>query len=137
MSDTYRSKVDGWLAAVLVTAAAASVVIVAVAGAFESPLFALLVSPILLLSVGLPVWTLLATRYTFTAEDLDVRCGPFSWRVPLREIRAVSATRNPLSSPALSLDRLRIDYGHRSIMVSPQDKEAFLKELRMRVPALA
>jgi hypothetical protein len=37
----------------------------------------------------------------------------------------------------LSLDRLRIDFGRmRSIMISPEDKEAFMKELRRRVAAV-
>jgi hypothetical protein len=51
----------------------------------------------------------------------------------MRDIRTVTPTRNPLSSPALSLDRLRIDYGRgRRIMVSPRDPGAFLRELRRR-----
>lgn len=55
-------------------------------------------------------------------------------RVPLREIRLVRSTRNPLSSPALSLDRLRIEYGRRAIMISPDDKARFLEELQKRMP---
>jgi hypothetical protein len=135
---TFRSKVDGWLAAALIASAAASVLAVVIVGAVESPLLALTLSPLLLFSVGLPIWLLAATSYTFDRVDLDVRCGPFAWRVPLREIRAVTATRNPLSSPALSLDRLRIDYGRMSsIMVSPHDKDGFMQELRKRMPSSA
>jgi membrane protein YdbS with pleckstrin-like domain len=134
---TFRSRVDRWLAAVLLISAAASAMAVVIVGVVESPFVALAISPVLLLSVALPLWLLLATNYTFNAADLDVRCGPFAWRVPLHEIRAVTATRNPLSSPALSLDRLRIDFGQmRSIMISPEDKEGFMKELRKRVPAV-
>jgi hypothetical protein len=134
---TFRSKVDSWLGAVIMTSAVASALAVVTVGVVGSPFLGLAISPLLLLSVVLPVWLLLATNYTFNAADLDVRCGPFSWRVPLREIRAVTATRNPLSSPVLSLDRLRIDFGHmRSIMISPEDKEGFMRELRKRVPAV-
>jgi hypothetical protein len=133
---TFRSKVDWWLAAVLLLSALASVVAVAFVAIVESPRLALAVSPLLLLSVGLPVWLLCATEYRIGASDLHVRCGPFSWRIPLRDIRSVTPTRNPLSSPALSLDRLRIDYGPKcSMMISPKDKEAFVTELRKRVPA--
>ena len=53
-------------------------------------------------------------------------------------IREVRPTTNPLSAPALSLDRLRIDYEEggrvRSLLVSPKDKEGFLQELRDAVP---
>jgi hypothetical protein len=45
----------------------------------------------------------------------------------------VVPTRNPLSSPALSLDRLRIEYGQgRAIMISPADKGPFLRALEER-----
>jgi hypothetical protein len=39
-------------------------------------------------------------------------------------VRAIGPTRNALSSPALSLDRLRIEYSHSlAVMVSPDDEE--------------
>ncbi len=134
-SITFRSKVDWWLAAILLVCALASMVVVAVVSVNESPLQALAISPMLLLTVGLPVWLLCSTEYHIGSAELHVRSGPFSWRVPLSEIRNVTPTRNPLSSPALSLDRLRIEYGQtRSIMISPTDKEAFVAELRKRAP---
>jgi hypothetical protein len=77
---------------------------------------------------------MLSTRYTLTESELRIVSGPFRWRIPLQEIRSVTPTRNPLSSPALSLDRLRIEYGNGNwIMVSPRDKERFLKELQTRL----
>jgi hypothetical protein len=41
------------------------------------------------------------------------------------------------SSPALSLDRLRIDYGTRSILVSPQDRNRFIAALRSVNPSIS
>lgn len=70
------------------------------------------------------------TSYTIDRRVLTVRSGPFRWKVPLDEIESVEATRSPLSSPALSLDRLRVRYGkRRSILVSPADKERFLQAI--------
>ena len=133
----FRSKVDWWLAVVLVTCAAASVVGVVAVAVAESAFLALGLVPLLLISAGLPLWLLRCTDYTFDEVNLHVRCGPFSWRVPLQEIRTVTPTHDPLSSPALSLDRLRIEFGRmESIMVSPKDKGGFLAELRKRVPAV-
>lgn len=127
---TFRSKVDWWLALALLISAAASIAAVVMVAVLESPWASLAISPILLLSVGLPLWLLAATHYTIDGTVLHVRSGPFAWRVALRDIRAVTPTRNPLSSPALSLDRLRIDYGaRRSIMVSPEDKQGFVAAL--------
>lgn len=55
----------------------------------------------------------------------------------LEDIERVSRTSNPLSSPALSLKRLRIEYGGgRSEMMSPDDEEAFLRELEIRRPGV-
>jgi Bacterial PH domain len=66
-------------------------------------------------------------------SHLFVRCGPFRWNIPLANIVRVQPTRNPLSSPAMSLDRLQVDYqeqgARKSLMISPQDQSGFLREL--------
>jgi hypothetical protein len=129
---TFRSKVDGWLAAVIAGGAMVSVAAVVTVAIVESLLIALALAPLILLGAALPLWVLGSTSYTFEASHLYVRSGPFRWKVALREIRRVAPTRSPWSSPALSLDRLRIEYGGRWIMVSPQDKDGFLAELERR-----
>lgn len=133
----YRSKTDTWLVAVIVAAVAVAAVATA---------FALVVAPaggrwIAVLAFGaataLPLWILMATDYTLDAEQLAVRSGPFSWRISLAEIHRITPTSNPLSSPALSLDRLRIEYGTgRTLMISPRDKARFLGDLERRRGAL-
>ncbi len=126
----YKSKIDGWLAAILVASMAvalvASVSVVLAAGS-RAWWVVLLTGG---LGVGLPIWLLLGTDYVLEPAQLLVRSGPFRWRVPVAEITAITPTSNPLSSPALSLDRLRIEYGCGSaIMISPRDKERFLRDL--------
>jgi membrane protein YdbS with pleckstrin-like domain len=137
-SGFYVSKVDTWLAAVMVVAALAAIaasgllLVVPVPGAW------IVVVTLLALTVGLPLWIFSTTRYLFEGSALLIRSGPFRWSVPIGEIKAVSATRNPLSSPALSLDRILIEYGQaKSIMVSPQDQQGFLAELKARRQASA
>ncbi len=138
METVYRSKIDKWLLVVLVLAMGVIgfVTLGFYAGAFYAgastyswwygALFAVL-------AIGLPAWVLLATHYTFERRELLVRSGPFRWRIPVAEITNIKPTSNPLSSPALSLDRLRIEYGRgRWIMVSPHDKEGFLREVEAR-----
>jgi hypothetical protein len=71
-------------------------------------------------------------RYGIDEKDIVVRHGLVSQRIPLRDITEVAPTRNPLSSPALSLDRLHIKFGEgffRAAMISPAEREAFLAEL--------
>jgi hypothetical protein len=133
---SFPSEVDHWLGALLVASATVSVAGVVIVGIEAGPTLAAFLSPVMLLGAALPVWMLCATGYTVDASILHIRCGPFSWRVPLHEIRSITPTRNPASSPALSLDRLRIEVaGGGSILVSPQDKDGFLEEVRKRVPA--
>lgn len=61
---------------------------------------------------------------------LYIRSGPFRWTISISEIISITPTRNPLSGPELSLDRLRIDYdpGTR-VMVSPPDRSEFLRQV--------
>ena len=82
-------------------------------------------------NVALPLWLLLDTNYTVTADTLQIRSGPFRWRIALSDVREVSPSRSWVSSPALSLDRVRIRYGvGRSILVSPREKQRFIDSLR-------
>jgi len=82
------------------------------------------------IGTGLPLWLLLSTRYTLGYGQLVVLSGPFKWRIPVADITSITPTSNPLSSPALSLDRLRIDYGKgKSLMISPRDKEQFVRDM--------
>lgn len=129
----FRSKVDGWLAVVLILSAIVSLGAAGYLLLLDEPGGLAVAAVLVLLGGALPLWLMNSTHYTLTDSELRVVSGPFRWRVPLREIRAVTATRNPLSSPALSLDRLRIEHGHAKwLMISPHDKEGFLRELQVR-----
>jgi Bacterial PH domain len=129
---TYRSRVDGKIALV----AGLAVVVLVVAGATlpdrtHAPAPAMHVVALFCLAVC--VWTLLGTYYVIDATSLIVRSGPFHWIVPLREIRSVRPTRDVRSGPALSFDRLRIEYGDgRVLLISPREKAEFLADLARR-----
>jgi len=80
-------------------------------------------------------------HYEITTTTLAIRSGILlHYKIPLSSIELVVPTRSPLSSPAWSLDRLKIDYVKNSkkrvIMISPQDKKTFLLELVERTPSL-
>ena len=138
MPTIYRSKVDIWLFVVLAFAALAALYSAAqtmAAGTTGSIPVAVLVA---LVGVGLPLWLLFSTRYTLEATYLLAQSGPFKWVVPLADIKSITSSNNPLSSPALSLDRLRIDYGKgRMLLISPRDKEQFLQDIEVARRAVA
>ena len=129
MATVYRSKIDTWLLVVLLFGAFAALagavtVLVVVPPAMAWLLCILLV----VVGAGLPLWLLASTYYRVDGDTLFISSGPIRVRVPLRDITSVTPTNNPLSSPALSLDRLRIDYGHgKAVMVSPCDKQGFIR----------
>lgn len=129
----FVSKVDGWLAALMLVAGSMSLMAIALVmqrGAAYGVTAALLIG---IPAIALPVWVFLQTDYQLTDEELLVRSGPLRWRVPLRDIQTIKPSRSWLSSPALSLDRLRIDCGRgRSLLVSPQEKERFLSAIKIR-----
>jgi len=82
-------------------------------------------------------WIWFGTGYEISDDELKIRCGPFRQRIPLQEIKEIKKTRSPLSSPACSLDRMEIKYGKsKRLMISPADKEGFIKMLTGRVPQI-
>ena len=130
-----RSKVDWWLALALTAPPIGAVAVFAAALTSGEPLAWLwgVGSPafVALLYLGL----LLPVRYGMDDVHLHVQSGQLRQRIPLTEIVEVSPTRNPLSSPALSLDRLQVKFGarmFRSVMISPVDRDGFLEELARR-----
>ncbi|MDT8434491.1 MAG: PH domain-containing protein [Anaerosomatales bacterium] len=73
-------------------------------------------------------------RFGIARDELIVRFGIVRLRIPLDTIQEVVLTHNPLSAPALSLDRLAVRTGMSPLsetMISPADREAFLSTLAM------
>ncbi|GDY34438.1 PH domain-containing protein [Acidovorax sp. NB1] len=133
----FVSKVDAWISGIAVAAGftclsiAAPMVLFSTSSAERAVL-----AGVVLVTLVLPIWLLLDTNYTVTGEELRIRSGPFRWSIALSEVRAVSPSRSWLSSPALSLDRILVQYGvARSVLVSPREKQRFVDCLRERCPA--
>jgi hypothetical protein len=138
-SDTFASKRDAWLVALIWIAAAG-----ALAGGLgqlssNAPLAVrVLVLLVLLCGTVLTLWILYGTIYVIRDEHLLVRCGPFRKIVPLLEVDSVHPSRDMASSPALSLDRLAICWsqGRHRVLISPDAKQDFLRALARRAPHL-
>lgn len=135
----YPSKRDRWL--VLLLWGGAILLAVAAAEIAGSPLHLMAKVGFMALTLGgvaLCLWPLYSTFYTLTDTHLVARCGPFRALVPLEAIQAVTPSRNPLASPACSLDRFHVRYrGSRlGLLISPEDKSAFLQSLARVSPGL-
>ena len=130
MATVYKSKIDWWLGAILVVAMIASALAGLKALSADTPNS--IGTAFLIGGVGLilPLVSLLSTRYVIEGQQLVVRSGLFKWRIPINEISDITPTSDPIASPALSLDRLRITYAKtKTVLVSPRDKDAFLAQI--------
>jgi hypothetical protein len=115
----YKSKVDWWL-------------VVPILAVFGFPVVDGVLSKEYMLSVVFITllaffWILAVTlKYKIDGEMLSI------WRtkIDIKTIRKVYATRNPLSSPALSINRIAIVYNkYDEVLISPKDRADFINEL--------
>ena len=124
--EIFKSKVDFWLLVVIVITVLVSLGAAYLTMRQESWMSYIVALFITTFGAGLPVWLLVSTKYIVSEDSLRIKSGPFSWSIPISSISSVAETRNLLSSPALSLDRLVISYGAgETVMVSPANKENF------------
>lgn len=69
-------------------------------------------------------------KYTLTSEQLTINNGFSNTVIPVKNIVKLNKTNNLVSSPALSLDRIRVTYmdNNRSkdILISPKDSDKFI-----------
>ena len=78
--------------------------------------------------------TLVPVRYRLEHRGLVVRSGlSLRWRIPLANIHRVVPVVSLRPAPALSAQRLRLDYQHgtriRSVQISPVTPDLFLHDL--------
>ncbi|MEM9091278.1 MAG: PH domain-containing protein [Cyanobacteria bacterium P01_F01_bin.53] len=126
----FRSAVDPWVYALVVSLPILLIRAVVPQITDANSTIVILTVAILSPFIIIPAWLLMATYYRVDSAMLRIQAGPFSWSVPLEQIRSVTASRSLISSPALSMNRLKIEYGRaRSILVSPKNKVAFIEAI--------
>ncbi|MHB8206035.1 PH domain-containing protein [Mucilaginibacter sp.] len=72
------------------------------------------------------------TYYTISGNELKIKCGfIINKTIDISTIKKIEPSRNMLSSPALSMDRLEIFYNqYDSVLISPEDKAGFIERLK-------
>ena len=133
---TFKSEVDLWLWVIVALVVIISLV-VSVRLFLKASLAGCLTGAWLMaIGIGLPLWLFYTTHYVVKDEVVRIQSGPFKWTIPIASINQVVETSNPLSSPALSLRRLKIVYdNNKSVMVSPKDRDEFLVAIGQNVTA--
>ncbi len=143
MSDkkVYKSKVDWWLAVLIVGLFLLGIGYV-IAGVFHTiksgslDYWSIITGALVVILIAFLVWPV---NYTLTETKLIVRSGILNSKYDFSILTGAAPSRNFLSSPALSLDRLKITYKGKIgfFMISPVSKEEFMKDLASRANHLA
>jgi hypothetical protein len=123
---TYKSKIDWWLIFIFLLVFGYPIV----EGIIEKEYGLSLFFGVLLL-----VFFILAKTLQY---KIDEQYLTIWWKkIDIATIKKVYYTRNPLSSPALSLDRIAIVYNtYDEILISPKDREAFISDLLKINPSI-
>ena len=73
--------------------------------------------------------TVLSLRYTIEGERLIIRAGFYRKTIRLRDITKVTKAIGYQSAPALSAERLNIEYRLGQVQVSPDSQAKFLQAI--------
>ncbi len=130
----FPSRVDIWLVAVpLVTLG--FMLFLAVVLHDSAPFASLIVMVSAALVVVVIGLVTVPCRYVLEAEHLLIRFGIFQQRVAYRQITGVELSSSPRTAPALSLQRIKVSYGTSFQLISPRDREWFIRALEERIGA--
>jgi hypothetical protein len=91
------------------------------------------VGPIFLLLLSIFIgYIFITTYYEIGNGVLKVKSGFLLNRsIQIKSITKIEATKNPISAPATSLDRLEVFYNkYESVIISPKEKRAFIAHLK-------
>ena len=115
----YRSKIDWWLMAIIFVPFA----VIFVKGIMDNEIEMIATSLVLVLLVLLLLWKI---KYKIEGTILTV----WFTKIEIKSIKKIYKTRNPLSSPALSIDRIAVVYNkYDEVLISPKDKVQFVEDL--------
>lgn len=119
----HKAKIDWWIAAAML-------------GGIAAPLLgrAYWVSGLILLALLVCAYP---QTYETTSDGLLIRAGLIRKLIPYAAITAIGPSSDKSSSFALSLDRVKIQYGSgKAVLIAPADQDVFFKDIAMRTPQL-
>ncbi len=68
-------------------------------------------------------------RYTILDDAVSIRCGLICFQIPMSEIESVEPTATLKSGYGFSLMRVAIKTATRTVIISPKDRDAFIRDL--------
>lgn len=109
------------------------IIFIILSGSFFSAFQSLQIVPImiyLLLNV-LIIFLFFSTKYIISGNNLNIKTSFLvNTNIDVLTIKKITASNNPISAPASSLDRLEIFYNKfDSVLISPKNKQEFVNDL--------
>jgi Bacterial PH domain len=136
----YKSKKDTWIIVVIVASMLATVLAGAALILFTPEIWLRSIGLVIIFASLIPILLTTPVSYTIDGYNLHVRGGYQHWTIPLQNILAVRPSSNWIASPALSMDRLEIEYkdweGTSFLLISPERTDQFLNELARLDPEM-
>lgn len=116
---TYRSKIDWWLMLLVFGLLGYPIIEGLYTQNYIVVLIFIVINSIILLLFR-------SIRYVINDTQLKV----WYTKIDINTIKKIYATKNPLSSPALSIDRIAIVYNkYDEVLISPKNRAEFIEEL--------
>ncbi|AMP00770.1 hypothetical protein CAter282_2937 [Collimonas arenae] len=132
MSQEFPSKIDLWLVLVL-AGTVAFVISIGFSVAHTVPAAKFICFGVAAL-MALIVWAFcVPCKYVLEADHLLIQAGFIRQCIPYRQITHIDISSNPRSAPALSLQRVKVSFGDAYQLVSPIERERFIRMLRDKV----
>lgn len=121
--NVFKSKIDGWFGLILVYP-----IFLCIKNILEGEWIGLIGLAVV---VGLILVFSKTTRYIITENQLIIKS---TWivneKIDISKITKIEKSNSVLSSPALSLDRIRIRYNKfDEVLISPKEKKEFINEV--------
>lgn len=94
---------------------------------------------ILVATTGFILHLFTSTYYQIEADQLRIKSGfIYNKIIPISTIKCIVKSKNILSSPALSFDRIEIRYGKGDyVLISPKERATFIADLQKINPQIS
>jgi len=94
-----------------------------------------IVAMVIMVSLLVAIW--FNTRYKIEGNQLHIYYGPIKKSINLKDIQTIRQTMNPFVAPALSMNRVEINYEeYKTIQVSPKLINEFISEIKKKNPEI-
>jgi len=131
-SKVYPSRVDLWIAVILIAIPLFPIGL----GTYLTIVIGWIGVICIMLGIliaGLMIIMTIPCKYTLTDDSLIVQCGWNEEIIKIHRIKSVLPSHNLLSAPALSLKRVKLVLDHGFALISPVDRNQFIRDIEQRI----